>query len=240
MGLCDGPCQPCIKRRCCCLSTHPRSLPIQSSPTRVPLPRPLPLQEFLAATLSTHQIEKAENMRAAFAHFDTDNSGTISKEELRQALQVRGRCVDRRRALLGRGRAGHGVFIIAGHSHTTLLWLLVMPKLCTHRPHRLTDPSPPPPLPPALSPWATRWTQRLSASWRRRTRTATGRSTTTSLWRCGGLWAEACGVVAAGKCSPLPSRWSRVCGTGARVCGWAVPWLQPHFPVHLSPVHTCS
>lgn len=40
--------------------------------------------------MSTHQIEKAENMRAAFAHFDTDGSGTISKEELRQALQVRG------------------------------------------------------------------------------------------------------------------------------------------------------
>lgn len=47
-----------------------------------------PAQEFLAATLSQHQMEKAENMRAAFAHFDTDGSGTISKDELRQALQV--------------------------------------------------------------------------------------------------------------------------------------------------------
>lgn len=59
------------------------SLPCPLTPHTAP-------QEFLAATMSTHQIEKAENMRAAFAHFDTDGSGTISKEELRQALQVRG------------------------------------------------------------------------------------------------------------------------------------------------------
>ncbi len=45
-------------------------------------------QEFLAATLSQHQMEKAENMRAAFQHFDTDNSGTISRDELRDALKV--------------------------------------------------------------------------------------------------------------------------------------------------------
>ena len=44
----------------------------------------------MAATLSQHQILKAENMRAAFMHFDTDNSGTISKDELREALKVRG------------------------------------------------------------------------------------------------------------------------------------------------------
>lgn len=51
-------------------------------------PHPV-LQEFLAATLSQHQMEKEENMRAAFQHFDIDNSGTINKDELRQALQVR-------------------------------------------------------------------------------------------------------------------------------------------------------
>lgn len=52
--------------------------------------RPCPApQEFIAATLSEHQMQKAENMRAAFQHFDTDNSGTISKEELRVALKVR-------------------------------------------------------------------------------------------------------------------------------------------------------
>lgn len=77
------------------LPFHPPTLPPQLI-AQIVSPFPLPLQEFLAATLSTHQIEKAENMRAAFAHFDTDNSGTISKEELRQALQVRVRCVDRR------------------------------------------------------------------------------------------------------------------------------------------------
>ncbi|KAI3438381.1 hypothetical protein D9Q98_000813 [Chlorella vulgaris] len=44
-------------------------------------------EEFLAATLSQHQMEKEENMRAAFQHFDIDNSGTINKDELRQALQ---------------------------------------------------------------------------------------------------------------------------------------------------------
>lgn len=45
-------------------------------------------QEFLAATLSQHQMEKAENMRAAFLHFDKDGSGTISRDELREALKV--------------------------------------------------------------------------------------------------------------------------------------------------------
>ena len=53
-----------------------------------PPPLLLLLQEFIAATLSQHQMEKAENMRAAFLHFDKDNSGTISKEELREALKV--------------------------------------------------------------------------------------------------------------------------------------------------------
>ena len=32
-----------------------------------------------------------ENMMRAFQHFDTDNSGTISKEELKEALKVGGR-----------------------------------------------------------------------------------------------------------------------------------------------------
>ena len=53
-----------------------------------PQPGAAMLQEFLAATLSQHQMEKAENMRAAFQHFDTDGSGTISRDELREALKV--------------------------------------------------------------------------------------------------------------------------------------------------------
>jgi len=43
-------------------------------------------EEFLAATMSRHQMEKEENLRAAFAHFDTNGDGVISQEELRAAL----------------------------------------------------------------------------------------------------------------------------------------------------------
>lgn len=38
--------------------------------------------------MSLHQLMKEENMLRAFKHFDTDGSGTISREELRQALKV--------------------------------------------------------------------------------------------------------------------------------------------------------
>lgn len=34
-------------------------------------------------------VQLEENMYRAFKHFDTDNSGTISKEELTEALKVR-------------------------------------------------------------------------------------------------------------------------------------------------------
>lgn len=33
-------------------------------------------------------MQLEENMYRAFKHFDTDNSGTISKEELTEALKV--------------------------------------------------------------------------------------------------------------------------------------------------------
>ena len=72
------------------LRTH-HPTPPPAKPCTTPLaPRPLPhqQQEFIAATLSQHQLEKQENMRAAFAHFDTDGSGTISRDELREALRV--------------------------------------------------------------------------------------------------------------------------------------------------------
>jgi Ca2+-binding EF-hand superfamily protein len=45
-------------------------------------------EEFLAATLSQHQYEKEENLRAAFAHFDENGDGMISRDELRKALAV--------------------------------------------------------------------------------------------------------------------------------------------------------
>ena len=34
-------------------------------------------------------LQMEENMYRAFQHFDTDNSGTISQAELREALSVR-------------------------------------------------------------------------------------------------------------------------------------------------------
>ncbi len=45
-------------------------------------------EEFLAATLSQHQLMKEENMLRAFQHFDENKDGTISREELKKALQV--------------------------------------------------------------------------------------------------------------------------------------------------------
>lgn len=74
---------------------------VRASAHPCPCSWPLPVQEFVAATLSQHQFEKAENMRAAFLHFDKDNSGTISREELREALKV--------------GRAGRGIFWATRH-----------------------------------------------------------------------------------------------------------------------------
>ena len=46
-------------------------------------------EEFLAATVNLSQLEKEENMYRAFAHFDADNSGYITEDELEAALRVR-------------------------------------------------------------------------------------------------------------------------------------------------------
>ncbi|XP_028794261.1 calcium-dependent protein kinase 29 [Neltuma alba] len=42
--------------------------------------------EFITATMHRHRLEKEENLFKAFQYFDKDNSGYITREELRQAL----------------------------------------------------------------------------------------------------------------------------------------------------------
>lgn len=42
------------------------------------------VQEFLTATVFLGKLQRRENLMAAFQHFDNDDSGFISKEELLQ------------------------------------------------------------------------------------------------------------------------------------------------------------
>ena len=42
--------------------------------------------EFIAACLQSYNYLKENHLRTAFAYFDKDNSGTITREELRQCL----------------------------------------------------------------------------------------------------------------------------------------------------------
>ncbi|GLT34999.1 hypothetical protein SLA2020_094840 [Shorea laevis] len=46
--------------------------------------------EFITATMHRHRLEKEENLYTAFQYFDTDGSGFITREELRQALNQYG------------------------------------------------------------------------------------------------------------------------------------------------------
>jgi calcium-dependent protein kinase len=41
-------------------------------------------EEFLTATLSATRLEREERLRNAFAHFDADGDGFISREEMRK------------------------------------------------------------------------------------------------------------------------------------------------------------
>jgi calcium-dependent protein kinase len=41
-------------------------------------------QEFLTATVFLGKLQRRENLMAAFQHFDTDGSGFITEDELRQ------------------------------------------------------------------------------------------------------------------------------------------------------------
>jgi calcium-dependent protein kinase len=43
--------------------------------------------EFIAACLQSSNYLKENHLKAAFAYFDKDNSGSISREELRLCLQ---------------------------------------------------------------------------------------------------------------------------------------------------------
>lgn len=46
-------------------------------------------EEFLAATVNLNHLEKEDTMYNAFRHFDSDNSGYITQQELEDALTVR-------------------------------------------------------------------------------------------------------------------------------------------------------
>ena len=43
-------------------------------------------EEFLAATVQMSKLNKEENLRKAFEHFDADNSGYITRDELESSL----------------------------------------------------------------------------------------------------------------------------------------------------------
>ncbi|GFP97738.1 calcium-dependent protein kinase 29 [Phtheirospermum japonicum] len=42
--------------------------------------------EFITATMHRHRLDREENLHKAFCHFDKDNSGHITRDELRQAM----------------------------------------------------------------------------------------------------------------------------------------------------------
>jgi calcium-dependent protein kinase len=69
---------------------HPPLTPptFPTPPTRTP--GTLDYHEFLAATLHQSQLDKEENMARAFAAFDTDGSGMITKDELAAGLAAAG------------------------------------------------------------------------------------------------------------------------------------------------------
>lgn len=43
--------------------------------------------EFIAATMHINRLDREEHLYSAFQHFDKDNSGYITMEELEQALR---------------------------------------------------------------------------------------------------------------------------------------------------------
>ena len=51
------------------------------------------MQEFLAGTLNLATLNKAENLKAAFATFDANGDGKITRDELEAGLKVRARLI---------------------------------------------------------------------------------------------------------------------------------------------------
>lgn len=47
--------------------------------------------EFIAATINVHEFLSEERLQAIFNQFDIDNTGSISKENLKQAFSKYGR-----------------------------------------------------------------------------------------------------------------------------------------------------
>ena len=47
-------------------------------------------EEFIAATANLNKLEKEANILAAFNQFDTDHSGALTRDEIREALNSMG------------------------------------------------------------------------------------------------------------------------------------------------------
>lgn len=49
-------------------------------------------EEFIAATINLNRLEQEAAYQQAFQHFDTDNSGCLSADEIKEALKVNMTC----------------------------------------------------------------------------------------------------------------------------------------------------
>ena len=49
-------------------------------------------EEFICATINLSKLEREYGCQEAFAHFDTDGDGTITRDEIRQGLISSGGC----------------------------------------------------------------------------------------------------------------------------------------------------
>ncbi|KAK3239829.1 Calcium-dependent protein kinase 15 [Cymbomonas tetramitiformis] len=58
-------------------------------------------QEFITSTLQMNKLDSDEHLHKAFMNFDTDNSGYITREELRAALSENGSSVEEIEAIIG-------------------------------------------------------------------------------------------------------------------------------------------
>ncbi len=47
-------------------------------------------EEFIAATVNMHKLERESILLDAFKHFDTDSSGSLSTDEIREGLSSLG------------------------------------------------------------------------------------------------------------------------------------------------------